>query len=379
MVVLWERLRAAFLADAPADLSLQRLETSFSFMEGIRRFRAHRWRKRDLQYCVLLPILLFAFIICSKPPILIRILMAAVYIYLIAAPATSQFFLPFLPTGTYLILFYSCGFINPKYRPPIFVRLLPGLETIFYGGDLSATLAASPNSVCDILAWIPYGLGHFGAPFVVSLIMFLFGPPTTLPSFHFAFGFMNVIGVTTQLLFPNAPPWYRNLHGLEKASYDMQGSPGGLARIDKILGANLYTAGFTGSPMVFGAFPSLHSADAVMEALFLSYLFPKCTPFVTGYVLWIWWATMYLTHHYFADLIGGGVLSLFVFNLCRITIMAQAERGKFGRWSYSQLTFGLGNASRVEQTPLNRAYALYDEETQGDPIYEEEMVELSSR
>jgi len=305
--------------------------------------------------------------------------MAAVYIYLIAAPATSQFFLPFLPTGTYLILFYSCGFINPKYRPPIFVRLLPGLETIFYGGDLSATLAASPNSVCDILAWIPYGLGHFGAPFVVSLIMFLFGPPTTLPSFHFAFGFMNVIGVTTQLLFPNAPPWYRNLHGLEKASYDMQGSPGGLARIDKILGANLYTAGFTGSPMVFGAFPSLHSADAVMEALFLSYLFPKCTPFVTGYVLWIWWATMYLTHHYFADLIGGGVLSLFVFNLCRITIMAQAERGKFGRWSYSQLTFGLGNASRVEQTPLNRAYALYDEETQGDPIYEEEMVELSSR
>lgn len=331
-----------------------------------------------MQYIVLAPVLTFSFIICKSPSLLPRILILLVMIYLCMAPVFSQFFLPFLPTAAYLILFYVCKFINPIYRPPIFVRVLPGLETIFYGGDLSETLAASTNPFCDILAWLPYGLGHFGAPFVVSLTLFLFGPPTTLPNFHFAFGYMNVVGVTTQILFPNAPPWYRKMHGLAKANYGMHGSPGGLARIDKLLGTNLYTAGFTNSPMVFGAFPSLHSADAVLEALFLAYVFPKYTPLVFAYVLWIWWATMYLTHHYFVDLIGGGILSLFVFSLCRLTMLAQCSPNKFGRWSYSQLTFGLPTANRIVSARAGRGYSLYDEETQTDYVLENgSAVELS--
>lgn len=378
MLVLWERLRAIFLADAPADLSLQRLHTSFSAMDGVRKLKAHKWRKRDLQYCVTLPILLYAYIICESPSFIPRTLFVLFYIYLCLAPVFSQFFLPFLPTATYLILFYVCRFINPVYRPPIFVRVLPGLETIFYGGDLSATLSASTNSVLDIIAWIPYGLGHFGAPFVVSLIMFLFGPPKMLPTFHFAFGYMNIIGVSTQILFPNAPPWYRLLYGLKKANYGMKGNPGGLSRIDKLLHANLYTSGFGNSPMVFGAFPSLHSADAVMEALFLAYVFPSSAPFVAGYVLWIWYATMYLTHHYFADLIGGGVLSLFVFYACRCTIMPQVERGKFGRWSYSKLKIGLPYDFSSSTGSREDGYNLYNEEALADPISEDHTYELNS-
>lgn len=85
----------------------------------------------------------------------------------------------------------------------------------------------------------------------------------------------------------------------------MAGSPAGLARIDKLLGIDLYTSSFTASPLVFGAFPSLHAGSATTEALFMSHVFPTLRPFFIGYVFWIWWATMYLSHHYAVDLIGG--------------------------------------------------------------------------
>ena len=116
---------------------------------------------------------------------------------------------------------------------------------------------------------------------------------------------MNLIGVAIQLTFPCSPPWYEQKYGLAPASYSMHGSPAGLAAIDELFGIALYTPGFTGSPMVFGAFPSLHAGSAVIEALFMSHCFPKLTPLFVAYTLWLWWATMYLSHHYAVDLVGG--------------------------------------------------------------------------
>ena len=94
----------------------------------------------------------------------------------------------------------------------------------------------------------------------------------------------------------------------------MPGSPGGLARVDDILGTNMYKSTFTASPLVFGAFPSLHSACAWQLAFFLVFLFgPRSIPFAVGYVFWIWWATMYLGHHYVVDLVGGAGFAVVAF------------------------------------------------------------------
>lgn len=140
-----------------------------------------------------------------------------------------------------------------------------------------------------------------------SLIMFIWGPPKTVPVFARAFGYMNVAGVVIQFIFPCSPPWYENMYGLAPANYKMPGSPAGLAAIDKLFGFDMYTSGFTASPVVFGAFPSLHSANATIEALFMSHVFPKLTPLFVIYTLWLWWATMYLSHHYAVDLVGGSL------------------------------------------------------------------------
>lgn len=68
--------------------------------------------------------------------------------------------------------------------------------------------------------------------------------------------------------------------------------------------------------MVFGAMPSLHAGCATIEALFLAHVFPRLRWVFYGYIAWIWWATLYLQHHYAVDLIAG---SLRMFNLALIT------------------------------------------------------------
>ncbi|TFK17124.1 phosphatidic acid phosphatase type 2/haloperoxidase [Coprinopsis marcescibilis] len=94
---------------------------------------------------------------------------------------------------------------------------------------------------------------------------------------------MNLAGVLIQILFPCSPPWYEVIHGLTPANYGMKGSPGGLARIDALLHIQTYTTAFTNSPMVSGAFPSLHAGSATMEALFLAHFFPQLRRWVWGY------------------------------------------------------------------------------------------------
>ena len=59
----------------------------------------------------------------------------------------------------------------------------------------------------------------------------------------------------------------------------------------------------------FGAFPSLHAASATMEALFISHFFPHTTKWVFGYAAVLYWATMYLTHHYLIDVVCGACLA----------------------------------------------------------------------
>jgi inositol phosphorylceramide synthase catalytic subunit len=231
-------------------------------------------------------------------------------------------------------------FIPGEYRPPIWVRVLPALENIFYGANLSNILSAHKNVALDILAWLPYGIIHFGGPVVCALFIFFFAPPTTVPVFARSFGYVNLVGVMIQILFPCSPPWYENMYGLAPANYSMKGSPAGLARIDQLFGFDLYTTTFTASPLVFGAFPSLHAGNATIEALFMSYVFPRYKPLFIAYTLWLWWATMYLSHHYAIDLVGGSLLSGVVFYYAKSKFLPRMQSDKTFRWDYDYVEVG---------------------------------------
>ena len=95
----------------------------------------------------------------------------------------------------------------------------------------------------------------------------------------------------------------------------MPGSAAGLARIDALFGGTGYQTTFSNAPVVFGAFPSLHSACATLEALFISHFFPSATRFIWAYAFVLYWATMYLAHHYLIDVVAGASLAVLAFHL----------------------------------------------------------------
>ncbi|KAG8529291.1 uncharacterized protein KY384_005926 [Bacidia gigantensis] len=103
--------------------------------------------------------------------------------------------------------------------------------------------------------------------------------------------------------------------------------------------------------MVFGAFPSLHAGSAVMEALFMSHVFPKLKPAFVVYTLWLWWATMYLSHHYAVDLVGGSLLSGVIFFVVKSKFLPRQQSDKFFRWDYDFIEVG-------EDVTTEKGYAL---------------------
>ncbi|KAL8684066.1 MAG: hypothetical protein Q9186_000097 [Xanthomendoza sp. 1 TL-2023] len=364
------KLRSKIRSRQSPTTSLASLETSFSPADTFRSLRAHRWSFYDGQYLILIILGIFSLSIIASPGPIFKTVVATIILISLLLPVTRQFFLPFSSIVTWLIWFYACGllwynfkvnegadifrirFIDSAWRFPIWVRVLPALENILYGANISNILSAHQNTFLDIMGWLPYGIIHFGGPVVFSIIMFVFASPGTVPVFARSYGFMNLVGVSIQLLFPCSPPWYENMYGLAPANYSIKGSPAGLARIDKLFGIALYTPSFTGSPMVFGAFPSLHAGSAVMEALFMSHVFPRMRPLFIVYALWLWWATMYLSHHYAVDLVGGSLLAGVVFYVAKAKFLPRTQPNKMTRWDYDY--------KEVGEDPVEQGYALAD-------------------
>lgn len=327
-----------YLLEKKPGSKITGLDYDLNIKKSIEAFKKIEMSKSELTHYMTLTTIIFIIFLIYPMSFFLKIPLVIFFAFCFLIPLTSQFFLNALPVFTWLLLYFNYKEIPKNWRPMISVKLLPCLESIFYIENLSNFLSSKTNPFLDVLAWIPYGILHFSVPFIVATLLFIYGPPTSLRAFGFSFGYMNLIGVVIQILFPAAPPWYKNIYGLKPANYELLGSPGGLSRIDSLLGLDLYTSAFTNSPIIFGAFPSLHSGCAIMNSLFLCWLFPKYKILWWIYSIWLWWSTMYLNHHYFIDLIGGAILSLIVFKYTKYTHLPLIDKELFCRWSYSHVT-----------------------------------------
>lgn len=172
--------------------------------------------------------------------------------------------------------------------------------------------------VKDIMAWASYVPGHAFVAIITAVWLYVFHPPGAVKIFSFMMGLQNIMAVVTHMLFPCAPPWFIHMYGEEhEANYDMEGYAAGLTRVDMAMGTHLHTNGFHKSPIVFGAIPSVHSAMAVMVFYFVSYF--SCLTatklLALSFVIYQWWATMYLDHHWRIDLLVGMFYSLFSYTI----------------------------------------------------------------
>lgn len=300
---------------AAFQAAVARLDKSLSPSDTLHRLRQHTFTLSDSIYIFHLALAAFWLTIMEVPGFPLKLVIPILYGIAILIPFTSQFFFPAMPVFAWLITFYTAKFIPNAWRPKISVVLLPTLESVLYGANISDILTRWTHPALDILAWLPYGVIHFTFPFVVAACFWLFRPKEVLRQWARIFGYLNLMGVLIQIVLPCAPPWYEIIYGLTPASYTVRGDAGGLARIDKLFGSNGYSVTFSNSPVVFGAFPSLHSGNATLEALFLSHFFPQATKFIWAYAAVLYWATMYLTHHYLIDVVGGSCLAVATFYL----------------------------------------------------------------
>lgn len=154
---------------------LSRLELSLAPSLSIKRLRQHHWTWRhDGQYLFLA--CLACFNLSFIPSIALSIFLVLAYATLVLVPLTSQFVLPATPVFSWLLLFFSSRYLPVTKRPHIWVTVLPTLESVLYGANISDILTRYTHPFLDILAWLPYGIIHFVSPFVAAAAIFFFGP-----------------------------------------------------------------------------------------------------------------------------------------------------------------------------------------------------------
>lgn len=196
---------------APLMLSIyaafQRLDLSTDPRVTIARIRQHKYTPANtIPLVFLLACGLFDLYMMTAPLIPVKLGIPLLYALVLAFPITNQFFWPSYPILTWVLTFFCARYIPSSIRPGIHVNLLPALESVLYGANISDLQTRYTNQFLDVLAWLPYGVLHFALPVVVALVLWVFGPRRSPQYWGKAFGWMNLIGVLTQILFPCAAP-----------------------------------------------------------------------------------------------------------------------------------------------------------------------------
>jgi hypothetical protein len=214
-------------------------------------------------------------------------------------------FLPCIITGAIYDTFRFS--LRPMVAGHIHVAGLYYLDRALFGvggHTLNEVFARHHWVVADVATGAAYLL------YVVeylALAMLLFFRQDARRARTFARGFLvvNLLGFTTQIAYPAAPPWYVTAHGLGPAHFGDAPSAAGALRVDALLGTHVFQNVYSHSVEVFGAVPSLHTAYPALAVL-LVYRTPALEwargP-ATMYSVLMCFAAVYLQHHYVLDVL----------------------------------------------------------------------------
>lgn len=244
----------------------------------------------------------------------------------------AVFFLP-LYTTTTTLLFRSLRISNKLFYM-LTILAIPTLNVLHY-----QVLTFDKSCFQDILTYTSYVLLHLIVPIVTAVYLYACHIPGVLSLYARCLGLQNIASIATHIALPSSPPWFVHINGLNAtADYSTLGYAAELARIDTELGWHLVSNGFHKSPIVFGAFPSVHSGMAVCTFLFISWFSTLRILQILAafFVVLQWWSTIYLDHHWRLDLLAGATYSLTAFILLRYIWpdkFAKAEKSGYKKLS----------------------------------------------
>ena len=267
-----------------------------------------------------------------------------------------------VPLVVALTIFQLSCRLPVAWRPSITTQWLPTAERWLFGTAFVYRWMGPARTWLLVAAAVPYLL-HFALPVLVPIVVWRFGDGVEgclrdrrrrkpqqqqqqqqqrrrrcqycrawhAGSFLWALGMLNLLGVATQLLVPTAPPWWyvRQLgdggeydpRRLEAATYDSPSSEARLVQVDRALDVTLFHSIYGQAPLVFGSFPSLHAAWPLLVAVVMWSAGWRWRLACSLYVAWIWWAAVYLEHHFVVDVLGAVVY---------VTAVEVVRRWRFG-------------------------------------------------
>ncbi|MCC6415171.1 MAG: inositol phosphorylceramide synthase [Opitutaceae bacterium] len=120
---------------------------------------------------------------------------------------------------------------------------------------------------------------------------------------------LNLAGYAVYLIYPAAPPWYVDRYGLGPAVLTALPEAAGAARFDALLGVHWFADYYGRNANVFGAIPSLHVGQTFLLAVY-AWQFRSNRVFTTTFWLLVFFASVYLNHHYVIDGLAGMILAL---------------------------------------------------------------------
>jgi membrane-associated phospholipid phosphatase len=179
------------------------------------------------------------------------------------------------------------------------------------GRTLSDVVAGAQHPVLDVISGVTYLL--FMAEVVVLSVYFFFRDRPRALCLSLGFFVVNTVGWLIWFVYPSAPPWYVDLHGLGPATSGAASNPAALARVDASVGLPLFATIYAQSAFVFGAIPSLHASYSTLAALVS---FPRGGAVRLGtlvYLALMAYSAVYLRHHYVVDVVAGMLLALLIF------------------------------------------------------------------
>ena len=169
-------------------------------------------------------------------------------------------------------------------------------------------LTAHHVAALDLLAAVPY-FGFIYIAFGYAGYLFFKDRPR-MRKYLWSLTVANYIAFVMYVVVPAAPPWYLRMHGCQIDLAALP-NPAGLARVDELLGISYFQSFYSRSSSVFGALPSMHCAFPVLGLLTAW----KSTTWKTrwihiAYAMLMFFAAVYLDHHWIIDAIAGWIVAV---------------------------------------------------------------------
>ncbi len=161
---------------------------------------------------------------------------------------------------------------------------------------------------------------HFLLPLTVAFLLWV-KRRTAYYRYVIALMVMSFAQFFTAILLPVAPPRFSGQYGEALPIVDI----GGLVSKETGIGVLSWAYhNINANPVA--AFPSLHAAYPILAYLFLREYWPRWSWLMLVYAGVVWFAIMYLGHHYLVDAIGGLLFAVAAYSGVRMFTSGRLDR-----------------------------------------------------